>query len=73
MFKAGEGMTKNPNFTQEVLSHFSKNDEIVVGCQSGRRSLMAAADLMAAEFTGITDVGGGYTAWVQSGLPVTTN
>uniref|UniRef100_A0A0D6QRL4 Rhodanese domain-containing protein n=1 Tax=Araucaria cunninghamii TaxID=56994 RepID=A0A0D6QRL4_ARACU len=73
MFKAGEGMTKNPNFIQEVLSHFSKDDEIVVGCQSGRRSLMAAKDLVAAEFTGVTDVGGGYSAWVQSGLPVKCN
>ncbi|KAH9294433.1 hypothetical protein KI387_040369, partial [Taxus chinensis] len=47
MFKAGEGMAKNPNFFQEVLSLFSKDDEILVGCQSGRRSLMAAKDLMA--------------------------
>ncbi|GLJ08952.1 hypothetical protein SUGI_0099180 [Cryptomeria japonica] len=70
MFKEGEGMVKNPNFIQEVSSLFSKDAEILVGCQSGRRSLMAAKDLIACEFTGITDVGGGYSAWVQSGFPV---
>lgn len=72
MFKAGEGMVKNPNFIEEVLSHFTKDDKIIVGCQSGRRSLMATKDLIAVDFTGVTDVGGGYSAWVQSGLPVKT-
>lgn len=72
MFKAGEGMVKNTNFIEEVLSNFAKDDKIIVGCQSGRRSLMAAKDLIAVDFTGVTDVGGGYSAWVQSGLPVKT-
>jgi len=72
MFKVGEGMVKNPNFIEEVLSHFTKDDKIVIGCQSGRRSLMAAKDLIVVDFTGVTDVGGGYSTWVQSGLPVKT-
>jgi len=63
---------KNPNFIEEVSSHFTKDDKIVVGCQSGRRSLMAAKDLIAVDFTGVTDVGGGYSTWVQSGLPIKT-
>ncbi|KAM7516078.1 hypothetical protein LguiA_005661 [Lonicera macranthoides] len=69
MFRVGSGMTKNPKFTEEVLSHFRKDDEIIVGCQSGKRSLMAAADLLSAGFTGVTDIAGGYAAWSQNGLP----
>ncbi|XP_068646273.1 thiosulfate sulfurtransferase 16, chloroplastic-like isoform X2 [Aristolochia californica] len=63
------GMTKNPNFVEEVASHFGKDDEIIVGCLSGKRSLMAATDLQCAGYTGITDIAGGYSAWVQNGLP----
>ncbi|RWV96493.1 hypothetical protein GW17_00040789, partial [Ensete ventricosum] len=46
------------------------------GCRSGKRSLMAAAELTSAVsnsfsqgFTGITDIAGGYSAWVQNRLP----
>ncbi|XP_074577977.1 thiosulfate sulfurtransferase 16, chloroplastic-like [Curcuma longa] len=70
MLKAGSGLTKNPNFLVQVLSAFSKDDEIIIGCQSGRRSLMAAVELASAGFTGITDVEGGFSLWVQNRLPV---
>nr|XP_043606040.1 thiosulfate sulfurtransferase 16, chloroplastic-like [Erigeron canadensis] len=69
LFRLGSGMTKNPDFIEEVLSHFGKDDEILVGCQLGKRSLMAASDLLSAGFTGITDIAGGYAAWNQNGLP----
>lgn len=69
MFRLGSGMTKNLNFLEEVLEHFGKDAEIIVGCQSGKRSLMAATDLIAAGFTGVTDIAGGYSAWVQNRLP----
>lgn len=69
MFRLGSGMTKNPNFVEEVLAIFGKDDEIIVGCQLGKRSLMAATDLISAGFTGITDIAGGYAAWVQIELP----
>ncbi|OVA15990.1 Rhodanese-like domain [Macleaya cordata] len=69
MFRAGAGMTKNPNFLEEVSKHFGKDAEIIVGCQSGKRSLMAATDLSYAGFSGITDIAGGYAAWTQNGLP----
>ncbi|XP_043709915.1 senescence-associated protein DIN1 [Telopea speciosissima] len=68
MFRAG-GMTKNPKFIAEVSSNFGKDTEIIVGCQSGKRSLMAATELATAGFTGVTDIAGGYSAWVQNGLP----
>nr|CAD1830602.1 unnamed protein product [Ananas comosus var. bracteatus] len=101
MFKVGSGMSKNPNFLEEVSSVFGKDDEIIVvrmlihrflnfiyelsilylfplkhvlafrqGCQSGKRSLMAATELSSAGFTGVTDIAGGYSAWVQNGLPM---
>ncbi|KAF8377756.1 hypothetical protein HHK36_031141 [Tetracentron sinense] len=69
MFRAGSGMTKNPKFVEEVSSHFGKDDKLIVGCQSGKRSLMAATDLLSAGFSGITDIAGGYSAWTQIGLP----
>ncbi|KAF5453849.1 hypothetical protein F2P56_023567 [Juglans regia] len=69
MYRVGSGMAKNPNFLAEVSSHFGKYDEIIVGCQIGKRSLMAATDLLVAGFSGITDIAGGYAAWTQIGLP----
>ncbi|XP_014519419.1 thiosulfate sulfurtransferase 16, chloroplastic [Vigna radiata var. radiata] len=69
MFRVGSGMTKNGNFITEVSSHFRKDDEIIVGCQLGKRSIMAASDLLAAGFTGLTDMAGGFAAWTQNGLP----
>lgn len=48
MFRVGSGMTKNPEFVEEVLAIFGKDDEIIVGCQLGKRSLMAATDLISA-------------------------
>ncbi|XP_058090767.1 thiosulfate sulfurtransferase 16, chloroplastic-like isoform X2 [Magnolia sinica] len=69
MLKFGNGLTNNPKFLEEVSSHFRKHDEILIGCQSGKRSLMAATDLLSAGFTGVTDIAGGFSAWTQTGLP----
>ncbi|KAK6127580.1 hypothetical protein DH2020_038670 [Rehmannia glutinosa] len=75
MLRLGPGfanrMTRNPKFLEQVLANFSKDDEIIVGCQLGKRSFMAASELLSAGFTGITDMAGGYAAWVQNGLPTT--
>ncbi|XP_024036275.1 senescence-associated protein DIN1 isoform X2 [Citrus clementina] len=62
-------MTKNLKFVEEVSTRFRKHDEIIVGCQSGKRSMMAATDLLNAGFAGITDIAGGFAAWRQNGLP----
>ncbi|WJX61210.1 Dhp1p-interacting protein Din1 [Trifolium repens] len=69
VYRVGSGMTKNSNFVKEVSSQFRKEDEIIVGCQLGKRSMMAATDLLASGFTGLTDIAGGYAAWTQNGLP----
>ncbi|XP_013612866.1 thiosulfate sulfurtransferase 16, chloroplastic isoform X2 [Brassica napus] len=63
------GMSKNPNFLEQVSSHFGKADEVLVGCQSGGRSLRATAELLDAGFTGVKDISGGYSAWAQNNLP----
>ncbi|XP_050127495.1 thiosulfate sulfurtransferase 18-like isoform X3 [Malus sylvestris] len=49
MFNTPKGMVKNPQFLEEVSSACNKDDLIVVGCQSGVRSLYATADLLAAK------------------------
>eukprot|EP00270_Netrium_digitus_P008995 TRINITY_DN271_c0_g1_i2.p1 TRINITY_DN271_c0_g1~~TRINITY_DN271_c0_g1_i2.p1 ORF type:complete len:199 (+),score=3.01 TRINITY_DN271_c0_g1_i2:25-597(+) len=69
LMKTNAGDAKNPNFVEEVSRVFEKDEEIVVGCKSGKRSLMATADLVAAGFDCVTDIGGGFMAWEQSGLP----
>ncbi|GAB2282894.1 hypothetical protein Dimus_017429 [Dionaea muscipula] len=69
MLMFGSGMTKNDSFLEDVASTFGKDDEIIVGCQSGKRSLMAASVLLSAGYTNITDVAGGYAAWSENGLP----
>lgn len=70
MYRVGSGMTKNPHFLAEVTSHFRKDDEIIVGCQSGKRSMMAATDLLVAGFSCVTDIAGGHAAWSQNSLPM---
>ncbi|CAM6008463.1 unnamed protein product [Sphagnum balticum] len=72
MVKMGPGMIKNVKFVEEVSQEFDKDDEIVVACQSGRRSMMAVTELRAVNFSGVTDMGGGYSAWKESGLPLQT-
>ena len=49
----------------------SKRDEpIVVHCESGTRSSIAASLLMARGFTDVANLLGGYVAWEKAGLPV---
>lgn len=64
------GMAKNSGFLEQVSAIFRREDEIIIGCHSGRRSLMAAAELCSAGFTAVTDIAGGFTTWRENGLPV---
>ncbi|CAN6181577.1 unnamed protein product [Urochloa humidicola] len=70
MFRTGSGTTKNTHFLEQVSKIFGKDDDIIVGCQSGRRSLMAATELYAAGFTAVTDIAGGFSSWRDNGLPI---
>ncbi|KAM7261266.1 hypothetical protein ACFE04_026741 [Oxalis oulophora] len=72
MFNTPEGRVKNPDFLKEISSACKEDDLLVVGCQSGVRSLSAAADLLNAGFKVVNNMGGGYLAWVQTGFPIKT-
>ncbi len=77
-------MIGNPAFGQVMEANFKKDDQVVVGCKMGGRSLQAATLLEAAGFTNVVDVRGGFSGerdpygrvlvpgWADSGLPVTT-
>ncbi|KAH7279489.1 hypothetical protein KP509_37G021900 [Ceratopteris richardii] len=67
MFKEETGMVKNATFIEDVSKHLKKDEKFIVACQSGRRSLMASNSLIAEGFTGVKDMGGGFTAWVECG------
>nr|XP_043633988.1 thiosulfate sulfurtransferase 18-like isoform X2 [Erigeron canadensis] len=69
MFNTPEGRVKNPKFMEQVLPECTK-DEHLIGCQSGVRSVYATIDLLDAGFKYVYNMGGGYLAWVQNGLPV---
>eukprot|EP00262_Sarcandra_glabra_P015090 TRINITY_DN457_c0_g1_i1.p1 TRINITY_DN457_c0_g1~~TRINITY_DN457_c0_g1_i1.p1 ORF type:complete len:128 (-),score=17.95 TRINITY_DN457_c0_g1_i1:206-589(-) len=70
MFNTPEGRVKNPQFLEQVLAVCRKHDHIVVGCQSGVRSLHASVDLLNADFKHVSNMGGGYAAWVEKGFAV---
>ncbi|XP_042506760.1 thiosulfate sulfurtransferase 18-like [Macadamia integrifolia] len=71
MFKTPEGnFTKNPLFVKHVSSIFKNDCPLIVGCLSGSRSLHAATALENSGFKNVTNMGGGYSAWVKSGYPV---
>ncbi|XP_042477399.1 protein HIGH ARSENIC CONTENT 1, mitochondrial [Macadamia integrifolia] len=68
MFITLEGRVKNPEFLNQVVSVCKKEDQLVVGCNSGGRSLRACVDLLNAGFMNVSNMGGGYSAWVDEGL-----
>ncbi|KAK2656988.1 hypothetical protein Ddye_010040 [Dipteronia dyeriana] len=70
MFNTPQGRVKNPDFLKEVTSLCKEDDHLVVGCQSGVRSVYATTDLLTAGFKDVSNMGGGYLSWVQNGFPV---
>ncbi|KAK9164498.1 hypothetical protein Syun_005400 [Stephania yunnanensis] len=68
MFQTPQGRVKNPQFLEQVSSACTIDDHLVVGCQTGVRSLHASADLLKAGFKHVTNMGGGYVAWKENGL-----
>ncbi|KAK9287328.1 hypothetical protein L1049_015743 [Liquidambar formosana] len=66
MFITQEGRVKNPEFLAQVSSICEEKDHLVVGCNSGGRSLRACVDLLNAGFKHVTNMEGGYSAWVDN-------
>jgi hydroxyacylglutathione hydrolase len=54
---------------QDRLGELSGNGQLVVHCQSGTRSAIAASILQAHGFAGVRDLMGGFGDWKRSGLP----
>ena len=78
-------MKPNPDFVKVVSAHFSQNSRIIVGCQAGGRSQLAANILGQEGFEDVSNMQGGYggardamgrvvqAGWTQLGYPVETD
>lgn len=69
VFNFGQGLIRNLHFLEQVAAVFGKDTEIILGCQDGKLSRMAANDLASAGFTGITGIAGGFMSWMNNALP----
>lgn len=71
-------MTLNDEFVDVVSKHFSKDQALILGCQSGMRSQHAAEMLAQAGYTNVSNMRGGFggshdcAGWASSGLPSST-
>lgn len=52
------------------IADLKRDEPIVVHCESGTRSSIAASLLMARGFSDVTNFAGGFTAWRKAGLPI---
>jgi rhodanese-related sulfurtransferase len=70
------GMVPNPAFLPDMQKQYAKDAKLVIGCQSGGRSLQAAQILMAAGFIDVVEQRAGFggtpfePGWRQLGLPL---
>jgi hydroxyacylglutathione hydrolase len=58
-------------YLADHLAALPTDGRLVVHCQAGARSAIAASVLQAHGFTNVVNMVGGYAAWRQAGLPVT--
>jgi phage shock protein E len=77
-------MKPNPHFVETVSSQFAKDKRIIVGCQAGGRSQLAADLLIREGFTDVSNMQGGFggardpmgrqtvLGWSQLGFPIET-
>jgi rhodanese-related sulfurtransferase len=82
MHKEAMGLVANLDFVPVVEKHFEHGAKLLLGCQMGGRSLRAAEALVAAGFTDVSNVMGGFggardqmgqsveKGWAELGLPV---
>jgi rhodanese-related sulfurtransferase len=71
-----QGPRPNPDFLAVMERRFPKETKLVVGCQSGGRSIQAAAILQGAGFQNLVEQragfqgnGRGEAGWAPKGLP----
>ena len=60
MHREAAGMVPNPDFVRVVQSHFSTDTKLLIGCQSGARSIRASEALINSGFTDVCNVTGGF-------------
>ena len=71
MVKSAGGMAPNPEFASAFeAENPDKSADLLISCQSGKRSMMACSQLSALGYTSLKNVSGGYASWVSAGLPV---
>lgn len=69
MFKESGGMVKNAGFIESVSETFKDKDAtIVVSCKVGKRGAMAVEAMQGAGYVNLTNMQGGYDAWLAAGL-----
>jgi rhodanese-related sulfurtransferase len=61
----------DPHGTDRIPEAKDQNKQIVIMCQEGYASSLAAASLHDLGRLGATDMEGGFAAWKEAGLPVT--
>ena len=72
------GMAPNADFLAVMQRHFAPDTKLVVGCQSGGRSLQASSILERVGYTTVVDQragfggAGGEAGWRSLGLPTST-
>jgi rhodanese-related sulfurtransferase len=59
-----------PALLRSGESGLAKDDEIMLICASGHRSMREASHLAKAGYSNVANVGGGMAAWQRAGLPV---
>ena len=60
----------DPGGSQRIPELRDETQRVIVVCQEGYASSLAAASLLDLGLTGATDLAGGFEAWVAAGLPV---
>jgi hydroxyacylglutathione hydrolase len=57
-------------YLEEHLAELPRDRELVLQCQTGARSSIAASLLQARGFTNVANLEGGFGAWREAGHPV---
>jgi rhodanese-related sulfurtransferase len=59
------------DFENQMSKLNNKDQEIIIHCRSGKRSMDACVKLLAEGYTNLTNVQGGILAWQEEGYDVT--
>jgi len=63
----------NPDFVRVMTTNFDSNAPLLIGCQTGGRSVRASQMLEAFGFSQLINVKGGFVGWTTCELPTATS